>query len=76
MTRLDVRDWLQAHQCLPEVEETINSTAYAVKFVNQSNGRHAYVNTPLNSRLVRPATVKQICLQLGIPLPEYALRED
>jgi hypothetical protein len=71
MTRKDLVDYLLVNGCemdpLPE-----NSVANAVKFHNPATRRTTYIYTPIDNRKMLPATICQVCTQLGIEVPHYA----
>lgn len=68
MTRRELYNYItQTHKCkqrvLPEGE------ARCIYFENPKNSGYATLNTPIDDREMFPATVRAICLSLGIPIP-------
>lgn len=46
--------------------------ATAVGIKNKSNNNTAFLDTPLDDRPIKAASVCQICMRLGIEIPECA----
>ena len=76
MTRADLRDWVEAHGCIPEPSIGQHSRANIITFINPANNRYVYLSTPIDSTIMRRAAVRKVCTILGIQIPEYALSED
>ncbi|HRO43929.1 MAG TPA: hypothetical protein PL009_13920 [Flavipsychrobacter sp.] len=76
MTREDLVEWLKAYECKQEPIEGINVTARQIKFVNEKNGRYAYIDLPIDDRQVPDYIVMHICGLLGIEYPDCVKHEE
>ena len=76
MTREDFRDWLHVWNCDPQPIEGVNVTGWSIRFVNRTNGRYAYLKTPLDDTEMPDNVVRQICDQLLVPYPDCVIEND
>lgn len=68
MTRRQLYNYiLNEHKCTQRVLP--EGQARCIYFENPKNDRYATLNTPIDDREMLPATVRAICLALGIPIP-------
>jgi hypothetical protein len=71
MTREDLLDYLISYNCKTfPLSEYGRANCVGIK--NPSTKRNAYLDTPIDSKRVKDATVCQICVQLGVEIPECA----
>jgi len=70
MNRLDLSDWLRAHGCVIDVAHQRDTRVLV--FINQQNGKRAYLDSPIDETPVKAYTACAICSRLGIEIPSFA----
>jgi hypothetical protein len=70
MTKEDLAEWLQAHDCDFEVIEGPNVTGWSVRVVHKKNKRYRYLTGPFDEREVPDNYFRATCDYLWIPYPD------
>ena len=77
MTNLDLYEWAKANGCEFEPpSNTLNLTGAYIKAYNKhTRSLFAYLELPLDDRVIRATKVKCFCERVGIQVPDAVLKE-